>query len=126
MIPSVDARLAAIANPTRRAIVQMAFSRERSAGELAEAFAVTRPAISQHIRVLVTTGLLRERRDGQRRLYQVDATAVEALRREFDAFWARGLARLASVVEADVAERTARRHAAKRKDKPTRRVRRRG
>jgi DNA-binding transcriptional ArsR family regulator len=104
----------------------MAFSRERSAGELADAFSVTRPAISQHIRVLVTTGLLRERRDGQRRLYQVDAGVVGALRREFDAFWARGLARLASVVEADIAERTARGKGATQKRGATRRTMRRG
>jgi DNA-binding transcriptional ArsR family regulator len=101
----LDARLAAVANPTRRAILQLTARRERSAGELAHAFSVTRPAVSQHIRVLVNAGLLIERRERQRRLYHADAAAVKAFREQFDQFWAIGLHRLKTAVESDVAAR---------------------
>ena len=95
----LDAQLSAIAHPTRRAILKLALRRELSAGELADAFPVSRPAISQHIRVLMHAGLLRERREAQRRLYRLDAAVARALRREFAGFWTRGLARLKSEIE---------------------------
>ena len=94
-----DARIAAINHPTRRAILQLTLGRERSAGELAEAFSVTRVAVSQHIRLLVDVGLLDERRERQRRLYRVNEQTLAAFRRDFDAFWARGLRRLKTAVE---------------------------
>jgi len=101
----LDAQLAAISHPTRRAILQLTTRRERSAGELADAFAVTRPAVSQHIRVLVNAGFLVERRDQQRRLYRADAAAVKAFRAQFDQFWTAGLAQLKAVVESNTAPR---------------------
>lgn len=109
MTSFLDAQLAAISHPTRRAILQLTTRRERSAGELADAFAVTRPAVSQHIRVLVNAGLLIERRDQQRRLYRADAAAVKAFRQQFDQFWATGLAQLKAVVESNAACRKRRR-----------------
>src|SRR5436305_8138054 len=101
----IDSQLAAIAHPTRRAILRRVLSHEVSAGDLADDFAVTRPAVSQHIRVLVDARLLLERRDRQRRLYRANRAAVEALRNEFDAFWSDGLARLKAAVESDVGAR---------------------
>jgi DNA-binding transcriptional ArsR family regulator len=110
-VTQLDSQLAAVAHPTRLAILRLALRREYSAGALADAFAVSRPAVSQHIRLLVDAGLLRERRDGQRRLYKVDAAAAEALRREFDGFWASGLARLKEEAEGSAAvKRKRRRH----------------
>src|SRR5205823_14919990 len=61
----------AIAQPTRREILRLLAAGERSAGEVASRFAVTQPAISQHLKVLRETGLVSERRDGTRRLYSV-------------------------------------------------------
>jgi DNA-binding transcriptional ArsR family regulator len=101
VFPHIDLQLAAIAHPTRRAILQLALERERSAGELADAFAVTRPAVSQHVRILVGAGLLEERRDRQRRLYRVDQKTLAAFRESFDALWTTSLARLKATVEAD-------------------------
>ena len=95
----LDSQLAAFSHPTRRAILQLTARRERSAGELADSFSVTRPAVSQHIRVLVNAGLLVERREHQRRLYRADAVAVKAFRDQFDRFWASGLAQLKATVE---------------------------
>jgi DNA-binding transcriptional ArsR family regulator len=61
----------AIAQPTRREILRLLAAGELSAGEVASRFAVTQPAISQHLKVLKQTGLVSERRDGTRRLYRV-------------------------------------------------------
>ena len=99
---TLDAQLAAISHPVRRAIVRMALSRERSAGEIADAFSISRPAVSQHVRILVAANLLRERREAQRRLYRADPAALERFRREFDGLWASGLKRLKRVIEADL------------------------
>jgi DNA-binding transcriptional ArsR family regulator len=61
----------AIAQPKRREILRLLAARELSAGEVASRFAVTQPAISQHLRVLKESGLISERRDGTRRLYRL-------------------------------------------------------
>lgn len=80
--------LEAIADPRRRQILQLVRTRELPAGEIAAHFGdVTRPAISQHLRVLREAGLLAERRDGTRRLYRARAEGLLDLREFLDQFW---------------------------------------
>src|SRR3954453_8651878 len=69
----------AIAQPKRREILTLLAGGERSAGEVASRFAVTQPAISQHLKVLKTSGLVNERRDGTKRLYSVRPEGLGAL-----------------------------------------------
>ena len=69
----------AIAQPKRREILRLLAAKERSAGEVASQFAVTQPAISQHLRVLKEAGLIKERRDGTRRLYSIRAEGLKDL-----------------------------------------------
>lgn len=71
--------LTALADPTRRRILELLADGEVSAGELAGAFATSRPAVSRHLRVLRESGLVRVRADGQRRLYAVDAAPLAEL-----------------------------------------------
>jgi|SRR3954453_16240328 len=69
----------AIAQPKRRQILRLLATRERTAGDIAGNFAVTQPAISQHLKVLKDTGLLNERRDGTKRLYSVRSEGLDDL-----------------------------------------------
>jgi len=70
-----------------------------SAGQIADRFTVTRPAVSQHLRVLRRAGLLHERRSGRRRYYRVRLEGFEGLRKFLDGFWSDRLARLKSIAE---------------------------
>jgi DNA-binding transcriptional ArsR family regulator len=81
----------ALADPTRRAIFERLALGPRAVGELASEFPVSRPAVSQHLRVLKDAGLVTDRRDGNRRLYAVDPTGVDAMRAYFDTFWSDAL-----------------------------------
>jgi DNA-binding transcriptional ArsR family regulator len=101
----VDAALRAIAEPRRREILRLVRSRELSAGAIAAHFAVTRPAISQHLRVLREARLVDERRDGTRRLYRARPDTVEELRRFLDDFWTDRLERLRDAAEAKEREK---------------------
>jgi DNA-binding transcriptional ArsR family regulator len=85
-------RLEALGDPTRRAIFELLRAGPRAVGDLARELPVSRPAVSQHLRVLKDAGLVTERRDGTRRLYRVDPQGVDGLRAYFDAFWADVLA----------------------------------
>lgn len=71
--------LAALAHPTRRTIVEMLASGERSAGDIARRFEMSAPAVSQHLKVLKSARLVRARVDGQRRIYSLDAAGVSEL-----------------------------------------------
>jgi DNA-binding transcriptional ArsR family regulator len=82
----------ALADPTRRAIFERLARGPRAVGELAGEFPVSRPAVSQHLRVLKDAGLVSDRRDGNRRVYAVDPRGVEAMRAYFDSFWGDALA----------------------------------
>ena len=82
-----DAALKAIAEPRRREILRLVLDRELSAGEIAARFDVTRPAISQHISVLRSAGLIEERREGARRFYRARPQGVEDLREFLSDFW---------------------------------------
>lgn len=79
--------LQAIAEPRRREILRLIWSRELSAGEIAARFDVTRPAISQHLRVLREAGLVSERRNGTRRLYRAIPETLGELRAYLEAYW---------------------------------------
>jgi DNA-binding transcriptional ArsR family regulator len=99
----------AIADPTRRAILDLLRAGERSAGELAQSFDVSRPAVSRHIRVLRQAGLLAQRREAQSLIYslQPDALAeVDAWLTRYRVFWAARLHALKHVVESAVAAET--------------------
>ena len=95
----MDAVARAIAEPHRREILELVRDRELSAGEIAARFEVTRPAVSQHLTVLRETGLLSERRDGTRRLYQARPEGLAELRRFLDRFWTDRLERLKLAAE---------------------------
>jgi DNA-binding transcriptional ArsR family regulator len=93
--------LRALAEPKRVAILKLIRSRELAAGEIASRFKTTRPAISQHIRVLVKAGLVSERRERTRRLYRVRPEGFAAVRSFLDTFWDDKLTRLKTAIEAD-------------------------
>jgi DNA-binding transcriptional ArsR family regulator len=85
--PAAERAFTALAEPRRLAIIQLVARDELTAGAIADAFDVTRTAISQHLGVLKAAGLLAERRAGTRRLYRARPEALEALRRYFDEAW---------------------------------------
>jgi DNA-binding transcriptional ArsR family regulator len=90
---------AALADHTRRAVFEMVAARARSVGELAGDLPVSRPAVSQHLRVLKEAGLVRDRADGARRIYELDAAGVNALRAYLDQFWNQALASFKAAAE---------------------------
>ena len=96
-----DDALRALAEPRRRAILQLVAHEELAAGQIAAAFDVTRPAVSQHLTVLKQAGLLIERRDGTRRLYRARAEGLDQLRRLLDDMWAGALYTARRLVEAE-------------------------
>src|ERR1700750_2154496 len=83
----MEAALKAIAEPRRRRILSLVRDDELSAGEIAAHFEVTRPAISQHLTVLKEAGLVSERRNGTRRLYQARPEGLDELKTFLEAFW---------------------------------------
>jgi DNA-binding transcriptional ArsR family regulator len=90
---------AALADPTRRAIFECVATRPRAVGELAALLPVSRPAVSQHLKLLKTAGLVFDRAHGTRRIYQVDPTGLGELRAQLDRFWNQALANLKQLVE---------------------------
>jgi DNA-binding transcriptional ArsR family regulator len=101
----MEAALKAIAEPRRRQILRLVWDAERSAGDIASHFEVSRPAISQHLTVLRSAGLVTERRDGARRLYRANRDALAELQASLEAFWTGSLATLKSEVEAEEGRR---------------------
>jgi DNA-binding transcriptional ArsR family regulator len=89
----------ALGDPTRRAIFELLADGPRAVGELARELPVSRPAVSQHLAVLKEAGLVIDRQDGTRRLYQLDPNGVGALRAYFDRFWDRSLAAFKAAAE---------------------------
>lgn len=100
----LDTALRAIAEPRRREILELVRERELTAGDIAAHFDVSRPAISQHLRVLVGAQLLSERRLGARRLYRARPEGLAELRSYLEEFWAEGLASLKEAAEAEERE----------------------
>jgi DNA-binding transcriptional ArsR family regulator len=95
----VEAALKAIAEPRRRAILRLVRDEERTAGEIAREFDVTRPAISQHLSVLKEAGLVSERRDGTRRFYRARPEGLRELQKFLEEFWKESLQRLKAAAE---------------------------
>jgi DNA-binding transcriptional ArsR family regulator len=87
----VEDSFAALGDPTRLAIFQQVAASPRSVGEIAESMPVSRPAVSQHLRVLKDAGLVEDERQGTRRVYRARAEGIAALRRYFDDLWTRNL-----------------------------------
>ena len=83
--------MGALGDPTRRAIFERLAERPRAVGERARELPVTRPAVSQHLKVLKAAGLVVDRRDGNRRIYRLDPDGLEAVRAYFDRFWSQAL-----------------------------------
>jgi DNA-binding transcriptional ArsR family regulator len=91
--------LTALGDPTRRAIFERLADRPRAVGELAGELPVSRPAVSQHLKVLKAAGLVVDRPAGTRRIYQLDPDGVGALRAYLDQFWNQSLAAYKTAVE---------------------------
>jgi DNA-binding transcriptional ArsR family regulator len=87
--------LDALGDATRRQIFESLKTGPRSVGELADGLPVSRPAVSQHLRVLKEAGLVSDRKEGTRRLYRIEPGALAGLREYFDSFWDEALARFA-------------------------------
>ena len=98
---TADEALRAIAEPRRRAILQLVARDELAAGQIAEAFDITRTAVSQHLTVLKNAGLLTERRDGTRRLYRARAEGLAGVRAFLDDLWAGSLDLARAITEAE-------------------------
>jgi DNA-binding transcriptional ArsR family regulator len=98
-VANQSAGLSALGDPTRRVIFERLAERPRAVGELARELPVSRPAVSQHLRVLKDAGLVVDRPVGARRIYQLDPDGVGALRAYLDQFWTRALAAYKVAVE---------------------------
>ena len=95
----MEAALRAIAEPRRREILRLVWDAEKSAGEIASHFEVTRPAISQHLRVLKEADLIFERREGTKRFYRARPEGLEELREFLEGFWDDSLSALKRAAE---------------------------
>ena len=91
---------------TRRAILECLAERPRAVGELAAELPVSRPAVSQHLKVLKDTGLVTEHAVGTRRIYRLDPAGVSALRDQLDTFWNRALAGYEGTIERSTEDQT--------------------
>jgi DNA-binding transcriptional ArsR family regulator len=90
---------AALADPTRRKVFERLATRALSVGEIAAGLPVSRPAVSQHLKVLEAAGLVLYQADGTRRVYRVDPRGIEAIRNYLDRFWDRALAAFKAAAE---------------------------
>src|SRR6266851_3419852 len=106
---SREAAFSALADPTRRAVLDLLRAGTRPAGEIARAFPVSRPAISKHLRILRRAHLVEERREGRHRMYQLNPEplrAVDSWLEHYRSFWSASLTNLKSFVEAEKERRT--------------------
>ena len=100
--------LQALASPRRREILRMVWSDELPAGDIARAFQVSWPAISQNLRVLQDAGLVRQRREGTSRLYRADRAALRPFESYLRKMWERKIDRLRLLAEAEERDRSQR------------------
>src|SRR6185369_9176870 len=91
----------ALGDPTRRAIFERVAARPRSVGELAEGVDVSRPAVSQHLKVLKDAGLVVDRQEGTRRIYSLDLSGMMAMHAFLERYWDRTLAAFQAAAEVD-------------------------
>jgi DNA-binding transcriptional ArsR family regulator len=96
-----DAALSLLGDPTRRAIFELLARRPHSVGELAQQLPISRPAVSQHLRVLKDGGLVASRAEGTRRVYRLNPDGVAALRAWLDRVWSESLSSFAKLAEQD-------------------------
>jgi DNA-binding transcriptional ArsR family regulator len=89
----------ALGDPTRQVLFDRLGERPLPVGKLAEGLPISRPAVSQHLKVLLDAGLVSVHQEGTRRLYQVDPNGIEAMREYLDQFWDRALSSLKNVAE---------------------------
>jgi DNA-binding transcriptional ArsR family regulator len=82
----------ALAEPTRRAILEHLVAQPSAVSDIARGMPISRSAVSQHLQVLKSVGLVNDHAEGTRRIYRVDPAALEIIRSYFDAFWKRSLA----------------------------------
>jgi DNA-binding transcriptional ArsR family regulator len=92
-------RWSALGDPTRREIFERLAEQPRAVGELAGVLPVTRPAVSQHLKVLKSAGLVVDEPAGTRRVYRLDPDGIAALRAELERFWTQALADYKRIVE---------------------------
>ena len=105
-----DAAFSALADPTRRAVLDLLRSGMRPAGEIAQSFTVSRPAISKHLGILRRAHLVEERREGRHRLYQLNPEplkSVDSWLNQYRQFWTVSLTNLKAFVEAEYEKETA-------------------
>jgi DNA-binding transcriptional ArsR family regulator len=91
--------LGALADQTRRSIVECLAARPHAVGELAELLPISRPAVSQHLKILKDAGLVTERAAGTRRIYRLNPAGVAALRDQLNTFWNRALGGYRDVID---------------------------
>lgn len=96
--------LQALGDPTRRSVLEQLRDGPRAVGEIAARLPVSRPAVSQHLRVLKEAGLVTERQNGTRRLYRVDPDGLVALHEYLEGFWEEALASFKAAAEAEESE----------------------
>ena len=94
----------ALGDPTRKAIFELLVDRPRAVGELASVLPISRPAVSQHLRVLKDASLVLDRPVGTRRIYRVDSDGLAALRADLERFWSQTLETYKNVVEQSAKE----------------------
>jgi DNA-binding transcriptional ArsR family regulator len=95
----------ALSDPTRRAVFEKLAGGPRAVGEIARGLPVSRPAVSQHLKLLKEAGLVTDRSEGTRRIYQIDPAGLGAMRAWLDQFWESALAAFAAEVERTEKER---------------------
>jgi DNA-binding transcriptional ArsR family regulator len=105
--------LDALGDPTRRAVLELIRGGARPVGEIAAELPVSRPAVSQHLHVLKEAGLVRDRKDGTRRLYSVDPEGLQELRRYLEGFWDTALVAFKDAAEGEAKESGAKESGAK-------------
>ena len=99
---NADRAFAALHDPTRRAVLERLRGGGRPVGEIARGLPVTRPAVSQHLKVLKEAGLVADRSEGTRRIYYIDPKGLGAVRAWLDRFWESALDAFAAEVEGSV------------------------
>ena len=105
----------ALGDPTRHAIVAALAERPQAVSELATQLPVSRPAVSQALKILTDAGLVTERAVGTRRIYRLNPPAVAALRDQLDTFWSRALANFSDTLDPPAADRNGDSHDTRRK-----------
>jgi len=113
---SSEATFQALADPTRRAVLDLLRRGSQPAGEIAGAFPVSRPAISKHLRLLRRAQLVREHREGRHRVYQLNPEplrAIDSWLDQYRGFWSASLANLKAFVEAEHAKESRQHRATK-------------